>query len=252
MSKIRNAVTGSLAVVMATWGLSAQADNHADGAKGVPLEFWSCSFKDGKNMGDLDKAIDAYNAWADKTNDSQVAWVMTPVFYGPESTIDVGWLGVWPDGNAWGKFQDDFEASAGKVFAGFMGVVTCNSHEMATSLGINAPKEPPKDGLVLFSRCTVADGKTPEDAVAAHRQVSAKMAGKTGANSWLFFPGSGSSQAGSAYQYWQVLGFDNHSELGAAWETYTNGGGWKTAYETLSGATSCGDTTTWRARRVTN
>ena len=252
MRNLPKVVTGSLAaMMMTTWGISAQADNHGEGAKGVPVEFWSCSFRDGKDMGDLDKAIDGYNAWAGKNDNSQVAWVMTPVFYGPENTIDVAWLGVWPDGNAWGKFQDAFDASAGKVLDGFMEVVTCNAHEMATSLAINAPEEPPQDGMVLFSRCTVAEGKTPDEAVGAHRQLSAKMGGKTGANSWLFFPGSGSSQQGSAYQYWQVLGFDNHTELGAAWEMYTNGGGWKTATSTLSEATRCGDTTTWRARRVT-
>lgn len=252
MNTMRNAVSGMLTVLLATWGISTQADNHTENAKGVPVEFWSCSFNQGKDMNDLDEAIDAYNAWADKNDDSQVAWVMTPEFFGPENTIDVGWLGTWPDGNAWGKQQDAFDATGGKVMGGFMDAVTCSAHEMATSLGINSPEEPPENGVVLFSRCTVAEGKTPEDAVAAHRQVAAKMGGTTGANSWLFFPGSGSSSDGSGYQYWQVLGFDNHAELGAAWENYTNAGGWKTVDATLAGITSCGDTTTWRARRATN
>lgn len=252
MSMIKKAVSGSLAMLIAAWGLSAQADNHGEAAKGVPVEFWSCSFNDGKNMGDFNKAIDAFNAWADKNDDSQIAWVLTPEFFGPENTADIGWLGSWPDGNAWGKHQDAFDATGGKVMDGFMKAVTCNAHEMATSLGINAPKEPPKNGVVLFSQCTVAEGKSVEDAVAAHRQLAASMAGKAGPNSWLFFPGSGSPSQGAAYQYWRVLGFDNHAALGASWEGYTNGGGWKAVNAALSGATNCGSTTTWRARLVTN
>lgn len=252
MSKIKIAVSGLWATLSVAWGLSAQAENPAEGARGVPVDFWSCNFKDGKDMEDLNKAIDAYNAWADKNDDSEVAWVMTPEFYGPENTIEVGWLGSWPDGNAWGKHADAFDATGGKVMDGFMDVVTCHAHEMATALKINAPEEPPESGLVVFSRCTVAEGKTPEDVIAAHRQVSAKMAGESGANSWLFFPGGGSSSEESAYQYWLVLGFDNHAELGAAWENYTNGGGWKTVNATLTGITSCGDSTTWTARRATN
>lgn len=252
MTRLKNVVNGVLTVALASWGLPALADNHAAAAKGVPVEFWSCSFNDGKDMDDLNKAIDAFNNWADKNDDSQVAWVLTPQFFGPQNTIEVAWLGVWPDGNAWGKHQDAFAASGGKVFAGFMDVVSCNAHEMATSLGINPPQEPPQGGVVLFSQCTVAEGKTVEDAVAAHRQVAAKMSGKSGANSWLFFPGSGTASQGDGLQYWQVLGFENNAALGAAWENYTNGGGWKTVTTMLAAATSCGDTTTWSARRVTN
>ena len=43
----------------------------------------------GKDMGDFSKATDAYNNWADKNDDSQVAWVMTPEFFGPELYSDL-------------------------------------------------------------------------------------------------------------------------------------------------------------------
>ena len=98
----------------------------------------------------------------------------------------------------------------------------------------------------------MAEGKSFDDAIAAHRSVSSRTGKKSGANSWLFFPGSGSAEEGSASTYWLVLGFDNYTALGSAWEMYTNGGGYQKVMATMGGITECGSTTTWNARRVSN
>jgi hypothetical protein len=252
MKSLRAVVAAVLATALMSLGMAVHADQHEGAVKANPVEFWSCNFNDGKDMKDLDKPIAAFNKWAGQNNDEYVAWVMTPNTFGPGESIDVGWLGAWPDGNAYGRQQDAWAATGQRVFQDFNGVVTCNAHEMATSLPINAPDEPPGDGVVLFSKCNVAEGKTFNDAIAAHRSISARMGKGSGANSWLFFPGSGSAQEGSASTYWLVLGFDNYTELGSAWEMYTNGGGYQQALDTLGGVTDCSGTTTWNARLVSN
>ena len=223
MRKLQNAVSGLIAVVVATWGMTAQADNHA-AAKATPLEFWSCSFNKGKDMDDFNRATDAFNKWADANNDEYVGWILTPQTWGPGNTTDVAWLGSWPDGNAMGRQQDAWYSTGQKTFAGFMDVVTCSAHEMATSLPISASEEQPGDGVVLFSRCEVDDDSSLDKAIAAHRNLAAKLGGKHGGQSWLFFPGSGSADEGGG-DYWLVLYFANNTALGAAWEHYTNGGG---------------------------
>lgn len=177
---------------------------------------------------------------------------MTPNTFGPGESIDVGWLGAWPDGNAYGRQQDAWHATGESVFEDFGEAVTCSGHELATSLTINAADEPPGDGVVLFSRCNVAEGKSFDDAIAAHRSVSSSSANNAGMSSWLFFPGSGSAEQGSASTYWLVLGFENYTKLGSAWENYTNGGGYQRVLAALDGVTECGATTTWNARRVSN
>jgi len=204
------------------------------------------------DMGDLDEATAAFNKWADKHNDDYVAWIMTPDTFGPGNTTDVGWLGTWPDGNAYGAQQDAWMATGRKEFQGFMDAVTCDTHEMATSLPISAPEEPPENGVVMFSRCELDDDSDFDDAIAAHRAVAESMGGESGANSWLFFPGSGSTDQGSDDVYWLVLGFDNYTELGAAMENYTNGGGYEKVMDILDDVTECSGTTTWVARRATN
>jgi len=252
MKSLKAGVVAVLAVALMSWGMAAQADHHEGALKASPVDFWSCNFNDGKGMKDLNKAIDAFNKWADKNNDEYIAWVLTPSTFGPGESIDVGWLGGWPDGNAYGRQQDAWLATGQSVFESFMDVVTCDSHAMATSLPINAPEEPPGNGVILFSQCSVAEGKNFNDAIGAHQAVATKIGKQNSANSWLFFPGSGSAQDGSADTYWLVLGFDNYTELGSAWEMYTNGGGYQQVMDTMGGVTDCGSTTTWNARRVSN
>lgn len=72
MKTLSTGVMAVLAVVLMFWGMAVHGDSH-EGAKATPVEFWSCNFNDGKNMKDLNKAIDAYNKWADQNNDEYIA-----------------------------------------------------------------------------------------------------------------------------------------------------------------------------------
>ena len=61
MNKLNLAVKMVLAVATTIWGVAVHADNHAEAVKANPVEFWSCSFRDGKDMDDLNDATAAFN-----------------------------------------------------------------------------------------------------------------------------------------------------------------------------------------------
>lgn len=252
MNKLYKAVTRVVAVVVATWGIAVQADDHL--GKAAPVDFWSCTFKEGSDRGDLEKAIEGFNKWA-KAKGQEAnydAWVLTPQYYDAGLTFDYGWLGTWPDAKAYGAFSDEFWTTGTEVFAGFMDMSDCASHQMASSLEIDVADEGPGDrGFVLFSRCTVADGKTGMDAVEAHMKLAEAFKGAPGnANSWLFFPGAGAGP-GIDFHYWSVLGFSSYSNFAAAWDNYINGNGWKKMMATMEGVAQCAAGTAFDALRVT-
>jgi hypothetical protein len=117
------------------------------------------------------------------------------------------------------------------------------------NLQTRLPKGPPGNGVVLFSECTMMAGKTPADALPAHRKVAAEMVALgSKASSWLFYPGMGNSDID--FHYWSVLGFNNYAELGAATELYVNGGGWQKAMGILGPVSRCKPPTVFDAHLV--
>ena len=102
---ISSLVTGLL--LLASTG-AVLAEDHVS-SKIVPVELFTCNYHEGKGSADLDKAVDAWNKWADKQGwDSYAAWTLTPYYYGPEQEFDLIWLGAGKDAVALGKAQDAY------------------------------------------------------------------------------------------------------------------------------------------------
>lgn len=249
MKKIVKAVA-VLSAVSALWAQAALAQNGAP--KANPVEFFACNFHDGKGMADLDKVIDKFKAYADQNDAGYTAWTLTAQFTNDseEDAFDVGWLGAWPDGNAFGKSQDNWMTKGRDVAKAFDAVIDCsNRHEMASSMVINAPQNPPGNGVVMFYACSLADGKSPNDAIAAAKNLTAAMTSLgTSASSWLFFPGMGAGDID--FDFWRVVAFNNYTELGAAVETFMNGGGWQKSMEIMGPVASCSSPGVYDARLV--
>jgi len=222
----------------------------AQDGKGVPVEFFACNWQDGKGMADLDKVTKKFSQWADKNDAGYSAWVLTPQFHSADLGFDVGWLGSWPSYGAFGKGQDTWMAGGQELAGDFAEVFDCTiSHETATSVVINAPDGPPGDGVVLFTPCSVNEGKTPADAPAAHGKAAAAMkAMGSKAASWLFFPGMGTSA--TDFDYWSVLAFKNYSDLGASTEMYINGGGWQKVMGEIGSVARCDSPSAFDAHLV--
>jgi len=227
----------TLLVVSVSWSQSALSQDKE--SKASPVEFFACNFEKGKGMKDVEKVASNFAKWAKDNNPGYAAWLLTPQFHSGEPSFDVGWLGAWTDGNAFGVGQDAWLNSGGKVASDFARVVDCSGgHEMAASVVISAPDGPPGDGVVMFSQCSVNEGKTLSDSYNAHMEMGAQAreAGSK-ANSYLFYPLLGAG-AGD-FDYYLVLGTANYADLGAMIEGYINGGGYMKAQEILAPVETC-------------
>lgn len=235
MSKLLAVVVSVLAVSVG-WGQSASAQQATDRA--APVEFFACNYQDGKGLSDLMKVGKKFSQWADKNDMNYSAWILTPQFTAADVGFEVGWLGGWSDGNAFGKGQDAWMAGGSDLAGDFDAVIDCMSHEMASSAAVNAPDGPGGNGVVMFSECTLQPGKTHRQALDGHRKVGAMMKGMgSKASSWAFYPGMGSGDID--FHYWSVIAFNNYTEMGAATELYINGGGWEKAMGILAPLTRC-------------
>lgn len=205
------------------------------------IDSYLCNFNDGKGMADLNAVVAKWNKWMDKSKGvAYSAWVMVPVLTSVNMPIDVAWLGVWANGNDMGKGMQAWADENGGLADEFDKVMTCSEHSSAASVNIRPPAEgwPGKSGLALFSNCTVAEGKTVQDAMAANRAWSANLdsiGSKAGV--WAFFPGAG--QNNPTWNYKLVYSYPDYLAYGADWEAYTNGQSWAKAQQIFGGTVSC-------------
>ena len=245
MNKLWKIAVASIAACGMLWNPASFAQ---DNNPAVPVEWWECEFEDGKNFDDLEKVNAKFNKWADKNDAGYAAWIMVPNLHSGVD-FDFGWLGSWPSGADFGKGTDAF-MRAEEMQEAFVDVIDCGGrHVMATSAVVNAPDGPPDNGVVIFSACHHRDGKSFNDSYEAHKKMATAMSGmgSKGA-SWIFYPGLGTSSEDP--DYWQVVAFKNYTDLGAATELWTNGGGWKKAAEILGPVSSCESSSVWNARLV--
>ena len=242
-----------LAVVIGVYALvTAQFSIAQDEAKGTPAEFYGCEWEDGKGMADLVKVGKKFSQWADKEDSQYSAWILTPSFH-TDAGFDVGWLGGWPSGAAVGKSLDGWRTGGQELAEEFAAVIDCSSrHEMATVLPIHAPDGPGGSGIVLFTACSKADGKSWNDVIAAHAKAGKMMRGKgaKGSSSWAFFPGIGA--ADYDFDYWSVITFNNYADFGATSDIYINGGGYEESMKAMGGVTQCDGSVMFDATVVRN
>lgn len=109
-------------------------------SKVVPVEVWTCNYKEGHGPTDIDAATDAWNGYMDENNvDSYAAWTLTKSYYGPDQEFDVIWLGAWTDGNAMGTASDMMAETGGEYLAKFFVALDCATHSNLASLNYKLP-----------------------------------------------------------------------------------------------------------------
>jgi hypothetical protein len=204
----------------------------------APVDFRACNFRDGKSMKDLEKVNARFRQYANKNDFAYAAWVLTPQYHAGAG-FDVGWLGAWPDSESFGVSMEKWNAAGNEVAAEFNQVIDCSlRHEMASSLPINAPESTPVNGVVMFYQCNLNDGKTLNDAYAAHLESGQAMKARGSlAMSWFYSPAVGAG--GIDYDYYHVVAFSRYSDMGATMEMYVNGGGQQEQQKILGSVTSC-------------
>jgi hypothetical protein len=205
---------------------------------GTPVDFRACNFRDGKDMQDLNKVGAKFREYANKNDIHYSAWALIPQ-YQTNIGFDLGWLGAWPDGEAFGVSMEKWTTTASHVRAEFNEVLDCSSrHEMSVSLPINATAGTPEDGVLMFYQCSLHEGKTLADAYKGHLEAGTAMKGMGSlAVSWMFQPSVGAGDID--FDYYHVLGFYRYSDLGATLEMYVNNGGQQAQQEILGSTRSC-------------
>ncbi len=204
----------------------------------APVDFHACNFKEGKSREDLDALTAKFRDYANKNDYSYAAWILTPQYHS-QSNFDFGWLGAWPDGEAFGVSMEKWMSNPA-LEAEFSAVMDCsNHHEMAMSLPINAADSTPQDGIMLVYQCSLQDDKTFDAAHKAHLEwgTTKKALGFLD-NSWLFRPEIGIRDID--FDYYHIVVFYRYSDLGAAMEIYANGDGKKKREKIYAGITDCG------------
>jgi hypothetical protein len=227
------------------WTASAVAQQAAAPDLDAPsfnaIDSYLCNYNEGKSRADLDKVTAKWNKWMDKNGGAPYnAWIMTPVLTSTNMPIDLAWLGAWQNGKDMGKGMQAWANTDGKLAAEFDSVMTCGEHSSAASVMLRDPGEgwPGKSGVTVFSNCTVDEGKTVQDAMAAHLAwVDHLNAVDSQASMWAFFPGAG--QNNPTWDYKIVTGFEDFVSYGAYWDAFTNGQGWAVAGKTFDGITNC-------------
>ncbi len=246
MKKLLAVVVGLAAFAAAQFTIAQEQ------TRGTPVEFYGCTWQDGKGMADLVKVGKKFSQWADKEDSKYSAWILTPQFH-TDVGFDVGWLGGWPDGAAMGASLDGWRSGGQELAADFNQVVDCSGrHELATAMPVYAPDGPGGSGAVMFAACSKADGKAWDDVIAAHTKMGKMMRDKGGkpSSSWMFFPGLGS--ADYDFDYWQVITFNSYADFGATSEAYINGGGYEESMKVMAGVTECGGGVMFDATVVRN
>ena len=241
MKKLTTAlVAGSLALSLGT----ALADGHEGEEEkpnvAAPVETFACKFNEGKGPADLDKAVDKFNAWADKNGVKDYsAWTLTPYYYSPNQEFDVLWLGASPKATTLGKVQDMWLATGSDANEAFAEVITCDGHGAFAALQMKKPPErdDPSQLVVTFSDCNTADGVSFDDLYTPIIEWG-KYMGEHGSDAgiWMFFPAYGGGA--EEFEFKWVRAHQNLESMGIGWDHFSESG-WEKANELFQGRLMC-------------
>ena len=220
----------------------AHADDHEqDARRYVPVETYTCNYREDKGPADLDKVIGNWNEWMDDNGaEDYFAATLTPHYYG-ENTFDVGWLGSWPSGEAMGRGTDLWMSKGSDIGRQFDEVIDCVSHTNFATTQFKSPGEgPAPDTLVLaFSDCT-----GPEDAgiwpdLMNGLEAWSQYQGETGYHegTWMMFPAFGGGDFD--FDFKMVSSWDNHTEHGQDYQRYSEQQDWEKRGELIGELMDC-------------
>jgi hypothetical protein len=229
-----------LMILFAGFG-TALGQEEAEEPNLVPVETFTCDFVDGKGMSDLQKVIDEWNEFMDEKGvDYYFAATVTPYYFG-ELAFDIGWLGAWADGSRMGAGTDTWLGEGGEIGAKFAAVVDCKSHTNFVSMQV---KQGPQDEdesdnnfVMSFSNCSIKDGKTFDDYMAAQKAWNAYQDENGFSDSaWVMFPIFGESD--DSYDFKAIGTNDDHTAFGKDYQLMSEGH-WRKSSELFDDVVDC-------------
>jgi len=246
------ALTAILTTTATLATTSAFAQQSPSPAPTPVVEILGCKFNANKGMNELHSVNARYNAWADKNKMTDyTAFVATPFLHGTDRADDVVWLGGWPNAAAMAR---DAALSATKdghdIDAAYDAVGKCASHALYAEVVIRQPKgPPPENGVATFRDCTVHEGRTAEEAIAALGQLAEYSAGRGSDEfSAVLFPLAGLPND-AHYTFKLVEGSASMDAFGKDVDLYT-AGGFRRADELLGRVVDCNSARVYTLERV--
>jgi len=205
------------------------------------VEGWGCNMNDGQSMKDLMKVVDDWNEWSDDQGISTyTAWVLNPIFNANADFVgDSIWFGYSPSFTEMGKTLQTWATEGRKLNERFNDVWTCSSHSEYATLLVRPPSEGPSSAVVSFSDCTLKEGVTPPDLMAAAAKWNAYLdQSEVTAAIAYHFPGHGNPQdmtADMKMSIWRP----NLESYGRDADLYVNGGGLQAGQAIFGDVMSC-------------
>lgn len=219
----------------------------------TPVEFFPCTFNEGKDMDDLQKVTGRWNDFMDANDDSGYqSWLLVPDFVsGDFAGWDVGWLGAWPSGEAMGESLNIWHTKGTGLQQAFNEVVTCGAHINYAALPMKQVEgEPPSAPLLTFADCEVERSANMEVGLGAIREwIEYETAAGGDSPHWVFFPAFGEA-VDADYDFKWVTGYRDYPAFGRSWDAYANEGGWQKAQQIFPGALQCDTDRVYRVKPV--
>ena len=216
------------------------------------VEGWGCNMNDGQSMNDLMKVVDDWNEWSDDQGISTyTAWVLNPIFNANADFVgDSIWFGYSPSFTEMGKTLQTWATEGRKLNERFNEVWSCSSHSEYATLLVRPPSEGPSSAVVSFSDCTLNEGVTPPDLMAAAAKWNAYLdqSDVTAAIAY-HFPGHGNPQdmtADMKVSIWRP----NLESYGRDADLYVNGGGLQASQAIFGDVMSCDSSRMYSATLV--
>jgi len=222
---MRKILVSALAGVLTVFVGSGVALAQDEGSKVIPVEIFTCSFRDGKGMSDIDAAVEGWNGYMDDNDvDSYAAWTLTKAYYGPEQDFDMIWLGAWTDGNAMGTGTDMTNATGGAYIEPFLAALECDNHINVASINYKLPDAGGiNDGVIAISNCNFEHGKRYSDVSAATGKWADALTEAGSASAiYHWFPIYGGGGEDSPDFVW-ATSYPDYAALGADYERMGNG-----------------------------
>lgn len=197
MRKLLFTIFTSIVVTLSGVGLSFAQDD-SDVPDLTPIELQLCSYRDGQDQADYDKAVGLMTKWMDD-NDAEpyAAWRLSSLYTGARTGFDFIYLGAWSSGASMGRDIAQYFATAGDAIEAANKAADCANTQMYTSLNV---KESDGDGrgdfVLTVTDCTVADGRTTRDAIGALEEWGQyRDANGSPGGMWVWFPTYGDGDA---------------------------------------------------------
>ncbi len=220
------AIAAASAAIAWTGGASAQ-----DGEPTTIVEIFTCNFVNGSDMDDLNAFIENFNEWADEAGiTSYSAITLTPYNHSDQFAFDVGWAGVFPNGQANGETETIYLTQGGDIADEFAEVIDCPTHANYAAIPVHQPDSGPDDdesdvpGYISFTDSAIREGRTAGEAIGALGEYGDYLA-ENGSDlfSAVLFPLDG-ERDDIDYNFKNVRAFPNPSAYGDYLDVWTSGG----------------------------